>query len=136
MLHMAESRFRFFARRVSNATGRPSAFLLSVAVVVVWAASGPFFHYSDTWQLIINTGTTVVTFWMVFIIQSSQNSDTQALQLKLDELIRATGAARNVFLGCEGLPAEDLSAFELEFTDLQKRARARAAEKGLGTRSR
>ena len=121
--------FRSFARWVSSAAGRPSAFALSVAVVVLWAISGPFFHFSDTWQLVINTGTTVVTFWMVFVIQSSQNNDTQALQLKLDELIRATDAARNVFLGCEGLPEEDFSAFQTEFNALQKRARARAAEK-------
>jgi low affinity Fe/Cu permease len=121
--------FRAFARSVSTAAGRPSAFALSVAVVLIWAASGPFFRFSDTWQLVINTGTTVVTFWMVFVIQSSQNSDTHALQLKLDELIRATDAARNVFLGCEGLPDEDLSAFQTEFIALQKRARDRAAEK-------
>src|SRR5271154_1486326 len=103
--------FRPFARWVSNAAGKPSAFALSVAVVLIWAASGPLFHFSDTWQLVINTGTTVVTFWMVFVIQSSQNNDTHALQLKLDELIRATDSARNVFLGCEGLPDEAMRAF-------------------------
>jgi low affinity Fe/Cu permease len=121
--------FRSFARRVSNATGRPTVFVLSVAVVLVWAATGPLFRFSDTWQLVINTGTTVVTFWMVFVIQSSQNNDTHALQLKLDELIRATESARNVFLGCEGLPDEDLSAFQMEFNALQERARERAAAK-------
>jgi low affinity Fe/Cu permease len=121
--------FRAFSRWVSSAAGKPSAFALSVAVVVLWAASGPLFHFSDTWQLVINTGTTVVTFWMVFVIQSSQNNDTHALQLKLDELIRATDAARNVFLGCEGLPDEDLSVFQKEFNALQKRARDRAAER-------
>ncbi len=119
--------FRSFARSASNAAGRPSAFVLSVAVVLVWGLSGPLFHFSDAWQLIINTSTTVVTFWMVFVIQSSQNNDTHALQLKLDELIRATESARNVFLGCEGLPEEDLAAFQMEFDALQKRARERAA---------
>ncbi len=119
--------FRSFARSASNAAGRPSAFVLSVAVVLVWGLSGPLFHFSDTWQLVINTGTTVVTFWMVFVIQSSQNNDTHALQLKLDELIRVTEAARNVFLGCEGLSDEELSAFQSEFNALQKRAQERAA---------
>jgi len=126
---MATHRFRTFARSASDAAGTPSAFALSVAVVLVWAVSGPFFHFSDTWQLVINTGTTVVTFWMVFVIQSSQNSDTHALQLKLDELIRATDAARNVFVGCEGLPDEELTQFKSEFNALQKRARERALAK-------
>jgi low affinity Fe/Cu permease len=118
-------RFYSFARWISNAAGKPSAFALSVAVVLVWAGSGPLFHYSDTWQLVINTGTTVITFWMVFVIQSSQNNDTHALQLKLDELIRATESARNVFLGCEGLPEDAMRAFQEEFGALQRRARAR-----------
>lgn len=121
--------FRSFARFVSSAAGQPASFAFSIALVAVWAASGPFFHFSNTWQLIINTGTTVVTFWMVFIIQSSQNNDTHALQLKLDELIRATDAARNVFMGCEGLPEEELAHFRAEFDALQKRARERAEAK-------
>ena len=130
MLQMGSDHgFRSFARAVSNATGRPTAFVLSVSVVLIWAASGPFFHFSDSWQLVINTGTTVVTFWMVFVIHSSQNSDTAALQLKLDELIRATQSARNVFMGCEGLPEEELAAFHSEFNALQKRARERAEAK-------
>jgi low affinity Fe/Cu permease len=102
--------------------------VLSVAVVLIWAVTGPFFHFSDTWQLAINTGTTVVTFWMVFVIQSSQNSDTQALQLKLDELIRATDSARNVFLGCEGLPDDAIREFQAEFDELQQRARQKARQ--------
>jgi low affinity Fe/Cu permease len=121
--------FQAFARWVSNAAGKPSAFVLSVAVVIVWAGSGPYFRFSDTWQLVINTGTTVVTFWMVFVIQSSQNNDTHALQLKLDELIRATDSARNVFLGCEGLPDEAMRAFQEEFGALQRRAREQASTK-------
>jgi low affinity Fe/Cu permease len=123
-------RFQSFARWASNEAGRPSAFGLSVAVVFVWLASGPLFHFSDTWQLVINTSTTVVTFWMVFVIQSSQNSDTHALQLKLDELIRVNHSARNVFLGCEGLPEEAIREFEEEFKALQQRARRKAAAKG------
>jgi low affinity Fe/Cu permease len=126
--------FRSFARSASNAAGRPSAFVLSVAVVLVWGLSGPIFHFSDTWQLVINTGTTVVTFWMVFVIQSSQNNDTHALQLKLDELIRVSEAARNVFLGCEGLSDEELSAFQSEFNALQQRAQERAAARRPRTR--
>jgi low affinity Fe/Cu permease len=122
-------RFQAFARWVSNAAGKPSAFILSVAVVIIWAGSGPFFRFADTWQLVINTGTTIVTFWMVFVIQSSQNNDTHALQLKLDELIRATDSARNVFLGCEGLPDEAMRAFQEEFGALQRRAREKASTK-------
>jgi low affinity Fe/Cu permease len=119
--------FRSFARLTSDASGKPAAFVASVVVILIWAASGPFFRFSDTWQLVINTGTTVVTFWMVFVIQSSQNNDTHALQLKLDELIRATTTARNVFLGCEGLPDAEIRAFQAEFDALQQRARERAA---------
>lgn len=121
--------FHAFARWTSNTAGKPSTFVLAVAVIIVWAATGPVFHFSDTWQLVINTGTTVVTFWMVFVIQSSQNNDTHALQLKLDELIRATHSARNVFLGCEGLPDDAMRAFQDEFNSLQRRARERAAAK-------
>lgn len=121
--------FQSFARWTSNAAGKPATFGLSVGLVLVWAASGPLFHFSDTWQLVINTSTTVVTFWMVFVIQSSQNSDTHALQLKIDELIRATDTARNIFLGCEGLPEEAIREFEEEFNSLQRRARNRAVAK-------
>ena len=86
--------FRKFAQHTSNATGTPWAFLLAVAVVVVWAVTGPLFGYSDTWQLVINTGTTIVTFLMVFLIQNTQNRDAVALHLKLDELLRAIEGAR------------------------------------------
>ncbi|HTH67846.1 MAG TPA: low affinity iron permease family protein, partial [Rhodanobacter sp.] len=81
-------RFRHFAETTARNTGRPAAFLLAVLVVLVWAATGPLFHFGDTWQLVINTGTTIITFLMVFLIQNSQNRDSAALQIKLDELIR------------------------------------------------
>jgi low affinity Fe/Cu permease len=86
--------FRAFAQRISNVTGTPWAFLIAVAVIVIWAVSGPLFGYSDTWQLVINTGTTIVTFLMVFLIQNTQNRDAVALHLKLDELLRAVEGAR------------------------------------------
>lgn len=106
---MSDRRFAAFSAKVATAAGRPAAFGLSVAAIVAWAATGPLFRFSDTWQLVINTGTTVVTFLMVFLIQSSQNRDGLAIQAKLDELIRA-GAARDTFIGVERLSAEELAA--------------------------
>src|SRR3954453_17220056 len=102
-------RFGEFASKVAHATGKPITFLLSVGLVVVWAATGPMFHYSDTWQLVINTGTTIITFLMVFLIQSTQNRDGAAIQTKLDELIRAS-AAQNRYIGIEDLSEEELVA--------------------------
>jgi low affinity Fe/Cu permease len=96
-----EEVFEKAANAISRATGRPAAFILCALVVIVWAISGPFFHYSDTWQLVINTGTTIVTFLMVFLIQNTQNREGQALQVKLDELIRALNEAQNSFIGLE-----------------------------------
>jgi low affinity Fe/Cu permease len=96
--------FGRFAHWVSDALGTPLAFVLALVVVAVWALSGPVFRFSDTWQLVINTGTTIVTFLMVFLIQGAQNRDTEAVQLKLDELIRASGRARNAFVGLERRP--------------------------------
>jgi len=96
------------ASRVATATGRPKAFLLAVLVIVVWAVTGPLFHWSDTWQLVINTGTTIVTFLMVFLIQNAQNRDGAAIQAKLGELIRAVGHARNEFIGVEHLTEVEL----------------------------
>jgi low affinity Fe/Cu permease len=97
---------RFFTRiatRIAYLTGQPLAFVMAASVVVVWIVSGPVFGWSDTWQLVINTGTTIMTFLMVFLIQNSQNRDAAALQAKLDELIRAIGNARNEFIGIEHL---------------------------------
>lgn len=100
--------FTHAASVVAQVTGKPSTFLICCLVVVVWAACGPFAHYSDTWQLIINTGTTIVTFLMVFLIQNTQNRDSAALQTKLDELIRALAPAENKFIGIEKLTEEEI----------------------------
>ena len=99
--------FSAAANQVAKAAGRPAAFAGAAFIVVVWAAFGPIFHYSDTWQLVINTGTTIVTFLMVFLIQNSQNRDNAAIQVKLDELIR-TGAAKNFFIGIEDLTEDQI----------------------------
>ena len=104
---MIES-FERMATRVAAAAGRPRAFLLAMAIIVVWAVSGPVFNWSNTWQLVINTGTTIVTFLMVFLIQNAQNRDGAAIQAKLDELIRAVGHARNEFIGIEHLNEREL----------------------------
>jgi low affinity Fe/Cu permease len=98
--------------------GRANVFMIAVAVIIAWAVTGPFFHYSDTWQLIINTGTTIVTFLMVFLLQNTQNRDTAAIQLKLDELIRANQEARNVMLCLEDLSEEELKKIKATFESL------------------
>jgi low affinity Fe/Cu permease len=111
--------FRRFAHRVAAAVGAPWAFAVAIVTVLAWAVSGPLFHYSDTWQLTINTGTTIVTFLMVFLIQNTQNRETQALQLKLDELIRAVQEARNELVDLEDLPDEDLRNLQRQFERLR-----------------
>lgn len=117
------------ASSVSRWTGKPSAFLLCCLIVVVWGVTGPLFNYSDTWQLVINTGTTIVTFLMVFLIQNTQNRDNAALQAKLDELIRAS-EAKNEFIGIEHLSDEELEEIlaecEQHRPDVVRRAEARA----------
>src|ERR1700735_964989 len=100
--------FRKFAQRTAEAVGRSQAFFLAASVVAIWAVTGPVFHFSDTWQLVINTGTTIVTFLMVFLIQNTQNRDAHAMHLKLDELIRANVHARNDLLALESLGDADL----------------------------
>ena len=97
-----------FARQATQWTGRPSAFAIAVAIIVVWLATGPIFHYSDTWQLVINTGTTVVTFLMVFLIQHAQNKDTRAIELKLNELVAAMPGASNRMIDVEALSEQEL----------------------------
>ena len=104
---------RFFervAQSVASWAGRPPAFILAATIIGIWGITGPLFHYSDTWQLVINTGTTIVTFLMVFLIQNAQNRDASAIQAKLDELIRAVGHARNEFIGIEHLSEKELNA--------------------------
>jgi low affinity Fe/Cu permease len=101
--------FTEFASHIAHASGQPATFVLSCAIILIWAVTGPIFHYSDTWQLIINTGTTIITFLMVFLIQNTQNRDGAALQAKLDELIRAHQEARNTYMGIEKLPEEQLT---------------------------
>ena len=98
-----EKFFTRLAERIASFAGRPLAFLLAAAVIVIWAVSGPVFQYSDTWQLVVNTGTTIVTFLMVFLIQNSQNRDAAAMQAKLDEILRAVDEARSEFIGIEHL---------------------------------
>ena len=102
--------FRSISQKVSQAMGSPWSFLAALAVVIAWAVTGPMFNYSDTWQLVINTGTTIVTFLMVFLIQNTQNRDSKATQLKLDELIRSIADARNELIGAESEPEEKLEA--------------------------
>lgn len=115
--------FRHLARTVSNVVGTPQAFALALAGVVVWLLSGPFFHYSDTWQLVINTATTIITFLVVFMIQNTQNRDSKAIHLKLDELLRAIQAARTGLVDLEDLPDEELARLETEFKRLRLEAR-------------
>jgi low affinity Fe/Cu permease len=115
--------FTVFAKWASWATGHPLAFVLAVTVVVVWAASGPIFQFSDTWQLVINTGTTIVTFLMVFLIQNTQNRDTAAIQIKLDELIRAQEGAHNVLLDLEEMEDDHLQRLRDEYEELAAEAR-------------
>jgi low affinity Fe/Cu permease len=110
--------FSNFAALVARATGRPATFAISVVLILIWAATGPVFGFSDTWQLVINTGTTIVTFLMVFLIQNTQNRDGAAIQTKLDELIRAS-AAQNVFVGIEHLTEEEVE-------ELREKCEARA----------
>jgi low affinity Fe/Cu permease len=120
---------RFFTRvssGISVAAGQPLTFLLAIAIILVWAVTGPLFHFSDTWQLIINTGTTIVTFLMVFLIQNTQNRDAAAMQAKLDELLRAVGKARDQFIGVEHLTEREIElirrALEREVRDPNKKS--------------
>jgi low affinity Fe/Cu permease len=114
--------FGVFARKTSTVLGSAWAFVIAILIIVIWAMTGPAFGYSDTWQLIINTGTTIVTFLMVFLIQNTQNRDAKAVHLKLDELIRALGPARNKLVDLEKLSDDDLKALEKEFETLRKKA--------------
>jgi low affinity Fe/Cu permease len=119
-----------FAKAASHFCGRPRVFALAVAIILAWVATGPLFDYSDTWQLVINTSTTIITFLMVFLIQNTQNRDTEAIQVKLDELIRATQGAHNALLDLEELEEESLDAFRRKYQTLARTART-ALEGGV-----
>src|SRR5216683_2152263 len=112
--------FRIFAQSTSQAVGSSWAFILAVAVIVVWASTGSMFHYSDTWQLVINTGTTIITFLMVFLIQNTQNRDAKAIHLKLDELIRGVEGARTHLVDLESLSDEELDRLQEQFKRLRR----------------
>jgi low affinity Fe/Cu permease len=112
---MMHELFRKFAHRMSAAVGSPWAFVLATTVIAVWALTGPIFHYSDTWQLVINTGTTIITFLMVFLIQNTQNRDAKAIHLKLDELIKGVTGARTKLVDLEELSDEELEELQEEF---------------------
>jgi low affinity Fe/Cu permease len=121
--------FEILAKRVARQAGQPSAFALAVGVILVWLAVGPVFGFSDSWQLFVNTGTTIVTFLMVFLVQSTQNRDGEAIQVKLDELIRATAGAHNGLLDLEEMEERELDAIRRRYVDLARRARD---ERGKG----
>jgi low affinity Fe/Cu permease len=127
---MASRFFSKFATGVADLSGRPVTFILAVSVVLIWAISGPFFNFSETWQLVINTSTTIITFLMVFVLQNSQNRDGKALQAKLDELI-LTSQAQNKFVGIEKLGEEELRAMSKLLAQKAERVDATADEKPL-----
>jgi low affinity Fe/Cu permease len=133
----SRSVFSRFAKWTARATGRPATFMLAVLIIIVWAVSGPLFGFSDTWQLVINTGTTVITFLMVFLIQSTQNRDGEAVQVKLDEIIRAIGNAKNEVLDLEELEEKDLDEIRQTYTQMAQKAReGRSKEKAGRGRKR
>src|SRR5213078_3477498 len=125
--------FRSCAHKISNAVGSPWAFTVAFLLIVAWIVTGPMFHYSDTWQLVINTATTIITFLMVFIIQNTQNRDTAAIQIKLDELIRATRGAHNAILDLEQLDEDQLEAYLKRYEALAAAARERLRAGRLDT---
>jgi low affinity Fe/Cu permease len=120
---MNQSLFTRLSKTTSYVAGRPATFTLAVLVIVAWVVTGPLFDFSDTWQLVINTGTTIVTFLMVFLIQATQNRDSEALQLKLDEIIRTQRGAHNTFVGIEELDEDELLKIREEYLKLAERAR-------------
>jgi low affinity Fe/Cu permease len=132
---MNNFRFSHLARRIAALSGRPAAFLAAAAAIVLWALSGPLFGFSDTWQLMVNTTTTIITFLMVFIIQSTQNRDTTAIQLKLDELIRATQGAHNALLDLEEIDDERFEAYRRSYEKLAAAAREKLERGELDTDS-
>ena len=133
--HALHEFFRKLSHRTSNAVGTPWAFIAAALIVIVWAATGPLFHFSDTWQLVINTGTTVVTFLMVFLIQNSQNRDFKAMNLKLDELIRGTKGPRTELVALEEMSDEDLERLHQQYVKLQEKRLAGGKVKAVAGES-
>jgi low affinity Fe/Cu permease len=119
----SKSWFTRFAKLTARISGKPVTFMLAVAVIILWAITGPIFGFSDTWQLVVNTGTTIITFLMVFLIQSTQNRDSEAMQVKLDELIRAAKDAQNALLDLEELEEEELDRIREDYLKIAERAR-------------
>lgn len=128
---MVSDAFRIAARRASIVLGSAWAFAVAVLIIFIWIGSGPAFHYSNTWQLIINTGTTIVTFLMVFLIQNTQNRDAKAAQLKLDEIIRAVEGARNQLVNLENLSDEELEKLERQFARIREKAQRGGGSNGI-----
>jgi low affinity Fe/Cu permease len=122
--------FARFSRWIAAVTGRPKTFVLACVVIVIWAITGPLFGFSDTWQLVINTGTTIITFLMVFLIQNTQNRDTEALQIKLDEIIRSRRGARNSVLDLEDMDEYQLDEIRKEYLQLAEHARLHIEDRG------
>jgi len=117
--------FRIWSVRIADQVGSPAAFVVGVLAVILWAVVGPYYHYSDTWQLVINSGSSIITFLMVFLIQSTQNRDARAMQMKLNELIRAVGTARNSLVDLENCTEEELQEIREEFTSIRARLAAK-----------
>jgi low affinity Fe/Cu permease len=128
-------RFSYFSKWIANKAGQPLTFMLAMATIAIWLVTGPIFGFSDTWQLLINTGTTIVTFLMVFLIQNTQNRDTEAIQLKLDELIRNSQGAHNALLEIEELDQSELDTIKRHFQKLAQQARTdlKKGKKDTGT---
>ena len=132
---MNKFRFSYVARRMAVLAGRPATFLAAVTAIALWALSGPLFGFSDTWQLVVNTATTIITFLMVFLIQNTQNRDTEAIQIKLDELIRATQGAHNALLHLEEMDDEQIERYQRSYRKLAAAARAKLDRGELDTDS-
>jgi low affinity Fe/Cu permease len=128
-----EELFNRIAKATARATGHPIAFVLALTVIIVWAVSGPIFGFSDTWQLVINTGTTIATFLMVFLIQNTQNRDAAAVQIKFDELVRAVGGAQDGMLDLEELTEPELEKVRSQYEDMARAARDQLRKTGMKT---
>jgi low affinity Fe/Cu permease len=131
---MKTSWFLNFSNSLARLAGRASTFVIAASLVVVWAVTGPLFHFSDTWQLVINTSTTIITFLMVFLIQNTQNRDTAAMQIKLDEIIRAIDSAHNALLDLEQLDQKELAQFRKHYEKLAQEARSDLRSPGNGAK--